>query len=254
MTHIKFTRMLCLCLILSATALASCSSDDGDFVNIDSGYSTTKIYENPANSYSGGISFTTSGAWTATLTGDNNPSSWLTITPMSGDKAGKQSLDLQLTANSANNDRNATLTINCGEASRTFYIVQRGNANASEDVVTTEGLTDITTSLTLTNDNPVDSVRIATVYNTPVYITGYTTNAIDKVYVEFYGYSFVTGIVSGPTTFELYPQGEEQETKHFTYLSSNGLVQKHSYRFELDSELPSNGTAVIQINTVGKFF
>jgi hypothetical protein len=240
--------------------LVACSGDSkGDYVNVDSGYNTTKIYENPANKYDGGISFSTSGAWTASLASDDgsNPSEWLTVSPMSGDKAGKYNLDLTFTANNSTIDRNAALKVNCGEASRTFYIVQRcKGSDSSDNDRTLEGFSDIVKTITLTNAHSVDSILFLT-SKTNMYITGQAFNnggaeVLVNVFTRAYDYSDKW---HGDLSVILRPDAAESDTLNLRYVYDNDYIyiEKHALRLELGTELQStDAKAVLNVTFYGK--
>jgi hypothetical protein len=128
--HIKFSHVLCACLALAA--FPSCSDDDDDAKLPEGDYilftdSNTKIYKSIPNTYYAGITFTTSGAWTAKLNREigEYPDRWLEITPMQGDTAGVYSLKIHIQENTTDSDRKAALVVTCGEATQTFYLLQR---------------------------------------------------------------------------------------------------------------------------------
>jgi hypothetical protein len=244
--------------------LAACSGDSkGDYVNVDSGYNTTKIYENPANKYDGGISFSTSGAWTASLVSDDgsNPSEWLTVSPMSGDKAGKYNLDLTFTANNSTIDRNAALKVNCGEASRTFYIVQRcKGSDSSDNDRTLEGFSDIVKTITLTNAHSVDSIRFYTL-KTKMYITGQTLNNGDlearvKLFTRDYDYGdkdYEWHDFRYSVTLRQNAADSDTLKLSYSYIKDFSYIEEHALRFELDNELQSAGAkALLNITFYGK--
>jgi hypothetical protein len=254
MTHIKFTRVLFPCVAILLATLAACSGDSkGDYVNVDSGYNTTKIYENPANTYSGGISFSTSGAWTASLASDNGgkPSEWLTVSPMSGDKAGKYNLDLTFTANNSTIDRNAALKVNCGEASRTFYIVQRcKGSDSSVNDRTLEGFSDIVKTFTLTNAHPADSVQFL-ISKSRVCITGYVINN-SEVLVNYTNKSFDYD-QEWTNSLVIRPNAAESDTVRYTYSTYTYYILNIKMKFELVSELQdATSKAIISLSFNGK--
>ena len=67
------------------------------------------------------VSFTTNAAWTANV---SSSTSWCSVSPSSG-TAGTHVLTVTSTANDTYDERNATVTINAGKASKSFTVKQK---------------------------------------------------------------------------------------------------------------------------------
>lgn len=80
-----------------------------------------------------GVSFATTGAWNSIITETNNSSlesaqsspDWISITPDGGKEAGNYTIEINLSENFTGADRNATITIICGESKITITISQK---------------------------------------------------------------------------------------------------------------------------------
>ena len=94
------------------------------------------------------VSFTTTGAWTSTITESANGTSqqkavaspsWISITPDSGKEAGDYTITLNLSENTTGADRTATITIICGETAVTITVTQKGTTEEGkpDDLVIT---------------------------------------------------------------------------------------------------------------------
>ena len=81
---------------------------------------------NPVLSQEGGtvsISFTTTADWTASLV-NTRAESWIIVTPSSGSK-GKNEITITTTANETYDERNATVVLKCGSASKNIVVTQK---------------------------------------------------------------------------------------------------------------------------------
>ena len=81
---------------------------------------------NPVLSQEGGtvsISFTTTADWTASLV-NTRAESWITVTPNSGSK-GKNEITITATTNETYDERNATVVLKCGSASKNIVVTQK---------------------------------------------------------------------------------------------------------------------------------
>ena len=69
------------------------------------------------------ISFTTTADWTASLV-NTRAESWIIVTPSSGSK-GKNEITITTTANETYDERNATVVLKCGSASKNIVVTQK---------------------------------------------------------------------------------------------------------------------------------
>ena len=70
------------------------------------------------------IDFTTSAAWTATVSDESRTSSWCSVSPISGG-AGTHTLTITTTPNDTYDERRATITLTCGTTSKSFTVSQK---------------------------------------------------------------------------------------------------------------------------------
>lgn len=119
-----------LCLLFAA-----CSNDDngnGKDIELTDGTSSSQtIYADETTNSSGGIKFSTTGAWQATVSeiatkSTSGTISWLTLNQYSGDKAGEHTLTLTLKENYTGIDRKAEIRIVSGGNSITITVEQKG--------------------------------------------------------------------------------------------------------------------------------
>ena len=120
------------------TLLLACSGGGGDIPNtepkpdpkpdtekptvtISSGSDTTPVFK--ADGGESVVSFTASDAWTVSVT-NNRADSWLSVNPTSGEK-GEATITITTTPNDTYDERNATVTIQCGTASKPIVVSQK---------------------------------------------------------------------------------------------------------------------------------
>ena len=83
--------------------------------------------------YSRQVLFFTTDQWTATLSG-TEPLDWITIQPTSG-SAGTASMRVSVVRNESESERTAEVTITCGEAKKSFRVMQEGKDLLSNVIV-----------------------------------------------------------------------------------------------------------------------
>lgn len=83
--------------------------------------------------YSRQVLFFTTDQWTATLSG-TEPLDWITIQPTSG-AAGTASMKVSVVSNESESERTAEVTITCGEAKKSFRVMQEGKTTVIEPAV-----------------------------------------------------------------------------------------------------------------------
>lgn len=69
------------------------------------------------------VSFTTTADWTASLI-NTRAEGWITVTPNSGTK-GKNEITITATTNETYDERNATVVLKCGSASKNIVVTQK---------------------------------------------------------------------------------------------------------------------------------
>ena len=125
-------------MTLLAAGFAACSDEEetlgGKDIQFAAGTSNKiEVYaDETAGTAEGGISFTTTGAWRATVTpvtkaedtaGTEN---WVQVVPDHGDAAGDYTIQVVLGVNGTGEDRSATITITCGTTTITITVTQKG--------------------------------------------------------------------------------------------------------------------------------
>ncbi len=116
------------CIILAAVAAFSCQEKEPTPLTIDS--------EPEAIAAEGGsttFTFTAPGQWTAGIqpASDGTEVSWLTIDPASGE-AGEHTVTLTAEANTAEEERTATVIVTSGSSSATISVSQAGDTSQDE--------------------------------------------------------------------------------------------------------------------------
>lgn len=77
-----------------------------------------------------GVTFTTEAAWTAAITQTRaGTPDWISISPDHGDAAGTYTLRITLTPNGSEEERTATITIECGNSTVPITLTQEGTDN-----------------------------------------------------------------------------------------------------------------------------
>ena len=127
-----------LMMALLAAGFVACSDEEetlgGKDIQFAEGTSSKiEVYaDETAGTAEGGISFTTTGAWRATVTpvtkaedaaGTEN---WVQVVPDHGDAAGDYTIQVVLGVNATGKDRSATITITCGTTTITITVTQKG--------------------------------------------------------------------------------------------------------------------------------
>ncbi|MDR0547259.1 MAG: BACON domain-containing protein, partial [Dysgonamonadaceae bacterium] len=141
---------------------------------IDNSELTQQVYADQTTA-TGGVSFTTKGAWTSTIT--EKPAAaqssqrransatadaplWISIDPDHGDAAGDYTINIVLEANTTGADRTAIITIRCGETEISITVTQRTTTETGEQPETPRLITQIASS-TVINYDIAGEVRIS---------------------------------------------------------------------------------------------
>lgn len=132
-----------LTMLLVSVAMISCDkNDDGETTAITVPNHTELEQTVYADQTSGksGVTFTTAGAWTSTIsetspTRSDKTSSpeWISIDPASGDKAGSYTISISLSKNLTGVKRSATITIVCGGERITISITQEATTEEGKE-------------------------------------------------------------------------------------------------------------------------
>jgi hypothetical protein len=136
----KKVNLFCLSLLLMATAvLTGCEKDgpsEDSAIQVESGSALTQSVFADETQGNGGVTFTTTGAWTSSITETTAPvkslslksaqdASWISISPSSGDRAGSYTVTITLEPNLTGADRTAVITITCGDSEITITVTQK---------------------------------------------------------------------------------------------------------------------------------
>jgi hypothetical protein len=136
--RMKKINLLSLILLLTAAMFTGCEKNDPDenpAISVqDKGALTHNVFADETNGQSG-VTFTTTGAWTSSISGTeaNLKSSqlragspaWISISPDHGDKAGNYTISISLEPNFTGNDRTAVITISCNGTDITVTVTQK---------------------------------------------------------------------------------------------------------------------------------
>ena len=127
-----------LMMALLAAGFAACSDEEktlgGKDIQFAAGTSNKiEVYaDETVGTAEGGISFTTTGAWRATVTPVTKAedaagtTDWVQVVPDHGDAAGDYTIQVVLGVNATGEDRSATITITCGTTTITITVTQKG--------------------------------------------------------------------------------------------------------------------------------
>ena len=125
-------------MALLAAGFVACSDEEetlgGKDIQFAEGTSSKiEVYaDETAGTAEGGISFTTTGAWRATVTPVTKAedaagtTDWVQVVPDHGDAAGDYTIQVVLGVNATGEDRSATITITCGTTTITITVTQKG--------------------------------------------------------------------------------------------------------------------------------
>lgn len=138
--------------------ISACSSDDetNKSIEVDKEQLNQTVYADETQSKSG-VSFTTTAAWTSSITetttkslkDNSTPENWVSVTPDRGDKAGNYTITINLTPNYTGAERSATITISCNGETIEIKITQEATDKDGVKPVEKEvdvyvaGLTDV---------------------------------------------------------------------------------------------------------------
>ncbi|WP_300798919.1 DUF4595 domain-containing protein [uncultured Alistipes sp.] len=123
-------------LTLAASLLAACSNDAGggdkNAIRLTPGTQTGyKLYADET-SLSANISFTTEGAWRATVSETRAGCDWITVTPDHGDADGDYTVSITLAVNTSGTDRQATVTFESGGTKVRITVEQQATTAEGE--------------------------------------------------------------------------------------------------------------------------
>lgn len=124
-------------ILLSAFAFAACDKDNAEgpstiTVTNPSELNQTVFADNTQGQ--GGVKFTTAGAWSSTIVSKTRAdvSTWVSIDPASGDKAGEYTVNIKLDPNYTGETRKAEIKISCSGYAIDINIEQKGTTQSGE--------------------------------------------------------------------------------------------------------------------------
>ena len=195
--------------MLLAAGFAACSDEEetlgGKDIQFAEGTSDKiEVYaDETEGTAEGGISFTTTGPWRATVmpvtkaggadwlsvgTKAEGETSWVAVVPDHGDEAGAYSIRIELGVNATGADRSATITITCGATTITITVTQKGTTESGE--VPEEG-TDPVVPGTTTYPHLVSRIEFAYI---PSRLEGSTEEELNRTYeFEYDGENRISG-------------------------------------------------------------
>ena len=195
--------------MLLAAGFAACSDEEetlgGKDIQFAEGTSDKiEVYaDETEGTAEGGISFTTTGPWRATVmpvtkaggadwlsvgTKAEGETSWVAVVPDHGDEAGAYSIRIELGVNATGADRSATITITCGATVITITVTQKGTTESGE--VPEEG-TDPVVPGTTTYPHLVSRIEFAYI---PSRLEGSTEEELNRTYeFEYDGENRISG-------------------------------------------------------------
>ncbi|WP_419032137.1 BACON domain-containing protein [Dysgonomonas gadei] len=128
--------------------ITACSKDEENkSIEVDKAQLNQTVYADETQGKSG-VSFTTTAAWTSSITetttkslkDNSTPENWVSVTPDRGDKAGNYTITINLTPNYTGAERSATITINCNGDKIEINVKQDGQTQTGEVPVGNDGV------------------------------------------------------------------------------------------------------------------
>lgn len=122
-----------LVMMLAICALASCGKGPGsENIEITGGSANQEVFADNTQA-TGGVKFTTTGAWASTIVPTVKADEvWVSIDPASGDKAGEYTINILLEPNYTGKTREAEIKINCNGSTITITVEQKGTTQGGD--------------------------------------------------------------------------------------------------------------------------
>jgi hypothetical protein len=130
--------LLTLVGLLAVGAFTSCEEEQEPTkaIELTGGQTTQSVFADQRQA-SGKVSFTTTGAWTSTISEGTRATSWVTVTPSSGNAAGDYTITISLVPNYTGVDHTATVTITSGGEELNITVIQKATTQSGEVPVIT---------------------------------------------------------------------------------------------------------------------
>jgi hypothetical protein len=140
----KKSLLLSFATLLVVGALNSCKDPETvEPLTLTAGQTTQSVFADQEKA-SGTVSFTTAGAWTSSVAETTRATSWVTVTPSSGSKAGDYTIEITLQPNYTGSDRTATVTIASGGETLPITVTQKAVTETGEILVEEIAVTGVT--------------------------------------------------------------------------------------------------------------
>jgi hypothetical protein len=124
--------LLALFCLLSLGAFNSCEEQEAvEPLTLTAGQTTQSVFADQEKA-SGTVSFTTAGAWTSSVAETTRATSWVTVSPSSGNAAGDYTITITLEPNYTGSDRTATVTIASGGEELEIAVTQKATTQTGE--------------------------------------------------------------------------------------------------------------------------
>ena len=239
-------------LMLLAAGFAACSDEEetlgGKDIQFAAGTSDKiEVYaDETAGTAEGGISFTTTGAWRATVApvtkaeDATGTTDWVQVVPDHGDAAGDYTIQVVLGVNATGEDRSATITITCGATVITITVTQKGTTESGE--VPEEG-TDPVVPGTTTYPHLVSRIEFAYI---PSRLEGSTEEELNRTYeFEYDGEDRISKY--SMKEYDYYDGNVEREIAGTLDYSTAGEIRVSERGFEGgDYTLKLNGAGYVE--------
>ena len=238
--------------MLLAAGFAACSDEEetlgGKDIQFAAGTSDKiEVYaDETAGTAEGGISFTTTGAWRATVAPVTKAedaagtTDWVQVVPDHGDAAGDYTIQVVLGVNATGEDRSATITITCGATVITITVTQKGTTESGE--VPEEG-TDPVVPGTTTYPHLVSRIEFAYI---PSRLEGSTEEELNRTYeFEYDGEDRISKY--SMKEYDYYDGNVEREIAGTLDYSTAGEIRVSERGFEGgDYTLKLNGAGYVE--------
>ena len=182
-------------LFTASTFFIGCNTDEPNSITVaDSGTLTQTVYADQ-NRGENTVHFTTTAAWTSSITESRSTVTWVSITPSSGN-AGTHNITLNLQPNTTGTDRSAIITITSNGATIEIRIKQQGiNAPIAVTGVTLAGCNP-DTPLTIGQTRQLTATVLPE--NATNRVVAWSSSNSNIATVNNYG--FVTAVTAGTAT------------------------------------------------------
>lgn len=224
------------------------SSEGKDIIVTDSKQLTQTVYADEVKG-SSGVSFSTTGTWTSTITEKGTKAtasptpSWVSIDPKSGDKAGNYTVNISLGVNDTGKDRMATITIVCGESKTSITVTQKGNTESGETPQNPSKYNHFVSKITLTSkeglnddytenkESSVSVMNLAFTYDLSKRVTKVTGKKQGEATEQTMTFTYLDGEIIYEAPYDEESEGGDDYMKMMVntlYLNEDGFIKSGS--------------------------